>query len=335
MNKITTHINKLILKHNCVIVPNLGGFITQNVPAKFEDKTNTFYPPMRSIGFNPQLTFNDGLLVQSYMQTYDLDYPESVHEIENSVKEIQNTLNNSGMYDFTGIGKLSRNQEGKLIFAAAKSDVCSPEFYGLKSFSTTTVEGKVKNKATYSNATATKRNYTFSVNRELVNYVTAAVFALVFYFVWATPLSNDSGTFNMNQASVLSRSMFNNAAPVNNTKEVSAKKADAEANTQSCWEMLANKQQEISEAAETQKVQEAVVEKGFTIVLASAIPEENAEIFLENLKEKGFDEGKIFHDKHMLRVIYGSYENANQAYTALSECKKEGAFRQAWVMELK
>ena len=335
MNKLSVHINKLILKHNCVIIPNLGGFITQNVPAKFVDETNTFYPPMRSIGFNPQLTINDGLLVQSYMQTYDLDYPESVNEIENSVKDIQQTLNNTGFYDFTGIGRLSRNHEGKMVFAASKTDVCSPEFYGLKSFTTTLLDNSLASASAFSVKQSSKRNYTFSVNRELVNYLTAAVLALLLYFVWATPLSNNGGGLNMNQASVLSKFMFEKKEmPKEVVKNEAKENADVENLFLSVLRTSSSaKNQE--ESAPAENVQPAIPEKGFTIVLASAIPEKNAEAFIENLRADGYNEAQIFHDKHMLRVIYGSYEDIGQAYAALSACKNNKSFRQAWVMEVK
>ena len=35
---------------------------------------NIFLPPTRTIGFNPQLKLNDGVLVQSYMSAYDTSF---------------------------------------------------------------------------------------------------------------------------------------------------------------------------------------------------------------------------------------------------------------------
>ena len=39
-------------------------------------------PPLRTIGFNPQLITNDGLLVQSYMQAFNTDFPDATRRIE-------------------------------------------------------------------------------------------------------------------------------------------------------------------------------------------------------------------------------------------------------------
>ena len=53
-------------KHDCAkIVPGLGGFVTQYVSAQRVGSENLFLPPHRTVGFNQQLTLNDGLLVQS------------------------------------------------------------------------------------------------------------------------------------------------------------------------------------------------------------------------------------------------------------------------------
>lgn len=46
-------------------------------------------PPTRSIGFNPQLKINDSLLAQSYVEAYDISYPEAVRRIEKETDEIE------------------------------------------------------------------------------------------------------------------------------------------------------------------------------------------------------------------------------------------------------
>ena len=50
--------------------------------AHYDIRDNSFLPPTRSIGFNPQLKINDSLLAQSYVEAYDISYPEAVRRIE-------------------------------------------------------------------------------------------------------------------------------------------------------------------------------------------------------------------------------------------------------------
>ena len=68
MISLARHIELLLLEHDCVIVPGLGGFIANHADARYTgDEEHLFLPPYRTIGFNQQLQVNDGLLVQSYM----------------------------------------------------------------------------------------------------------------------------------------------------------------------------------------------------------------------------------------------------------------------------
>ena len=71
MIELARHIEILLLENDCVIIPDFGGFIAHYQPARYIKEENLYLPPVRTIGFNPQLTINDGLLAQSYMHTHD------------------------------------------------------------------------------------------------------------------------------------------------------------------------------------------------------------------------------------------------------------------------
>ena len=73
MSRIISHIEKLLLKHDCVIVPHIGGFVLQHIPAHYEKDEQIFYPEQKEIVFNRELQHNDGLLSESYIQFYHTD----------------------------------------------------------------------------------------------------------------------------------------------------------------------------------------------------------------------------------------------------------------------
>ena len=60
MNELNLHISRLLLEHNCVIVPDLGGFVTQYCPAHFDEVAGSFVAPSYQVGFNPLLQTDDG-----------------------------------------------------------------------------------------------------------------------------------------------------------------------------------------------------------------------------------------------------------------------------------
>ena len=93
-----------MLDYECVIVPGLGGFMTHHVEARYDEADNTFLPPLRTLGFNPKLKLNDSLLAQSYVEAYDISYPEAVNRIEEEVNELKQHIQNEGSYELTDIG---------------------------------------------------------------------------------------------------------------------------------------------------------------------------------------------------------------------------------------
>ena len=62
MMTIANYLKDLLYRYDCVIVPNFGGFITNNTSAQIHRSTHTFYPPSKQVGFNVNLSYNDGLL---------------------------------------------------------------------------------------------------------------------------------------------------------------------------------------------------------------------------------------------------------------------------------
>ena len=77
MIELAQHIEALLLENDCVIVPGFGGFVAHYAPATHVKEENLFLPPTRTIGFNPQLKLNDGVLVQSYMSAYDTSFADA------------------------------------------------------------------------------------------------------------------------------------------------------------------------------------------------------------------------------------------------------------------
>ncbi len=367
MIELSRHIESLMLKHDCVIVPNLGGFVTQYVPARRVDDEQLFLPPCRSVGFNPQLNLNDGLLVQSYMQAYDTNYPEALKLIDDAVAQLKQQLQEEGEYELSGIGKLTLGAGGKYNFAPNEAGVLSPELYGLDAVTTPRIaelqkatqqsEDKTKSSKKKVNIKRTEKNYTISINRELVNYVAAAVVAIVFYFIFATPINNNEQTEHQ-VASTMYEQLFNNATtsqqsttiqPTLSTTPITTPLSGMDSATVlTTTQQVETPQQEpnITPQADAANTKEnRVIEKEettqptasgkYTLVLASAITEENAQSFSGKLRKEGFNEAAPYHRGRMVRVIYGHYPTEQAAQTALNKLQYNKAFADAWVMEIK
>ena len=132
--ELKRHLEILLLDNDCVVVPDFGGFVAYHVSAHFDETDNTFIPPMRTLGFNPQLKMNDSLLAQSYVEAYDISYPEAIQRIENEVAELRETIAQQGSYILDGIGTLSGNDEGGYLFTPCEAGILTPDLYGLNTF---------------------------------------------------------------------------------------------------------------------------------------------------------------------------------------------------------
>ena len=58
MLRIISHIERLLLVHDCVIVPKFGGFVLQSIPAQ-QVEMYTFRPSRKELRFNVTLPFAD------------------------------------------------------------------------------------------------------------------------------------------------------------------------------------------------------------------------------------------------------------------------------------
>jgi len=125
------HIEILLLENDCVIVPDLGGFMAHYVEASYDGSEQLYLPPLRTLGFNPKLKMNDSLLAQSYVESYDISYPEAVTRIEKEVSEIKQQIENQGLYEIYDIGTLRLNKEGNYEFEPCEAGILTPGLYGL------------------------------------------------------------------------------------------------------------------------------------------------------------------------------------------------------------
>ena len=55
MLRIITHIERLLLTHDCVILPKFGGFVLQILPATYEEEEHSFRPMRKEVMFNVTL----------------------------------------------------------------------------------------------------------------------------------------------------------------------------------------------------------------------------------------------------------------------------------------
>lgn len=129
MNQLVSHIEFLLHDHNCVIIPDFGGFVVNTIPAR-RDGIATFHAPMCELVFNRDLTHNDGLLAQSYMKSDHLTFEAAMLKIEEAVYELKSQLREEHRVELGKLGSFTMNDDKRFLYRP--SSFVKPALFGLK-----------------------------------------------------------------------------------------------------------------------------------------------------------------------------------------------------------
>ena len=118
MLDLSPHIKSLLFDHNCVIIPDFGGFVANPQSAKINQLKSRIDPPFKEIGFNPRLTKNDGLLANHIYHEKNLSYENAIQNITEVVEEIKSTVNAGKTFRMEEIGSFYLDSNKSLRFSA-------------------------------------------------------------------------------------------------------------------------------------------------------------------------------------------------------------------------
>lgn len=130
---LANYISDLLYRYECVIVPNFGGFVTNEISAKVNHFTHTFNAPSKQLTFNAHLQNNDGLLVNYIASVKSISYSKALEIIEQEVASWKASIANEE-FELENIGSFQLNNEGKYIFEPTSSVNYLTSSFGLSSY---------------------------------------------------------------------------------------------------------------------------------------------------------------------------------------------------------
>lgn len=359
MIELAQHIETLLLENDCVIVPGFGGFVAHYSPATRVKEENIFLPPTRTIGFNPQLKLNDGVLVQSYMSAYDTSFADASRIVEKEVNEFIGLLHEEGKAHLDNIGEIHYNIYGNYEFVPYDYKITTPSLYGLDSFEIHELSAlQQKEKVlvpTYQEKE--KKTFEISINRAYLRNAAAMIAAIVLFFAFSTPVENTDVQKN-NYAQLLPSELFEQIEKqsvaitpvyVKNDAAQQAKKfsaSSASTKTSSAKKHTTDKaktskpiavrevkvvKQETAAPAPAVKSQESA-NHPFHIIVAGGISLKDAEAIATQLKSKGFADAKALNTDGKVRVSIDSFNNRDEATKQLLELRKNETYKNAWLL---
>lgn len=359
MIELAQHIETLLLENDCVIVPGFGGFVAHYSPATRVKEENIFLPPTRTIGFNPQLKLNDGVLVQSYMSAYDTSFADASRIVEKEVNEFIGLLHEEGKAHLDNIGEIHYNIYGNYEFVPYDYKITTPSLYGLDSFEIHELSALQQKEKVLIPTYPEKEKKTFeiSINRAYLRNVAAMIAAIVLFFAFSTPVENTDVQKN-NYAQLLPSELFEQIEKqsvaitpvyVKNDAAQQAKKfsaSSASTKTSSAKKHTTDKaktskpiavrevkvvKQETAAPAPVVKSQESA-NHPFHIIVAGGISLKDAEAIATQLKSKGFADAKALNTDGKVRVSISSFNNRDEATKQLLELRKNETYKNAWLL---
>ena len=124
-------VKELILDQDRVVLPGLGSFVAEIVPATFSDKGYTINPPYRRLFFRAKPDEGDDLT--SFYASFNKVAPELAERIiRDFLAELKAVLYEKKTVVFPGLGRLRATKENHLFFVADEDLDIYPEGFGLE-----------------------------------------------------------------------------------------------------------------------------------------------------------------------------------------------------------
>jgi nucleoid DNA-binding protein len=292
---LSKHITELLKYNECVIIPELGAFITNYRPARFDATGNKLVPPSKEVIFNAKIKRNDGLLISFMVEKQQINYQQAQEMLMHFTDSLYERLNKGEKIKLEDLGTFRLDKGGSLVFEPTN------EFPLLQAYGLTEVQVpsrfETRKKATLPHMEAVK-----SMNSRADFLKVAASIALVLTLS-LFPVKTDK----INQHS----SVLDPIALLLESTPASTK----------------NVQEEI----ESEPVETVVATAPYILVGGCFQHQQNASGFHDELLSSGFHPEIVLLNNGFYRVIIDSYTSKDEAINAMNTYRQNHQGSGVWV----
>lgn len=321
MLRIISHIERLLLVHDCVIIPKVGGFVLQNHTATFSEKRALFTPASKEVVFNQSLQHNDGLLTESYMHSYNVKYNQAVTMLDKDIESLRSKLSLGNTLMLGHIGSLSMEQN-VLHFYAASSTLFSIASYGLASFNMPLLKSLQQTEMEDVYVSKIPRNNDtiyIPINRRFLRTAVASAAAVaLFLLIPSTVNQVGNRTFKASMLPLNLVSQITLEAPMPQIA------TSIELNVSTAPKIVIE-----------QKVEHAKPQKMYHLVIGSFPTEDEAKRFTAKLEKASYPNYGSITRQGRIRVYAAKFKQKSDAEAFLSELRQNKKYQDAWLYAAK
>ncbi len=338
MDHFNNYIVQLLHQHDCVIIPDFGGFVAQYKPASLDEVTGFFSPPSKQILFNINLKNNDGLLANQIAQDQNVSFSRATQIIADFVLSIHRELEKKNTFQFIDLGTLF--YENKALLFKQKSANFLDASFGLPPININEF------KSAELNEKEPTKVFKISPKNEVNKskwWIAAAIVPMLFYSAWI-PLKTDLLTNPSNFS-------YSDLNPFTYSKEIKSltdlnnviqKNVEVSNEASTTLKNTIN-EREVAEQLDELSGNPLIINKKPTNeTLASITPkyhvivgcfgnEKNSSRLIKKLNKKGHKAYKLDVHKNLHRVALATYDQKEDAILAQIEIKKEEEIS-SWVL---
>ena len=338
MLELSNYIEYLLAEHDCVIVPDFGGFVNQYRCASFSTDHKVILPPSKNIVFNTNLNHNDGLLINTIMLKENINYEQALSFIKEEIFQLKKQLKASPktLYSLGELGHISMDENGTISFIDNKRDTSLyPETFGLTALNILPLKEYIYQEElpkTNKNKKQSSDIIYIPVNRRIVRRIVAAAAIIIVLMMISTPITNiESDT---NYAGIVSSELFDHVE--NNVDKLPEFTLNENSTIQNDDTFTDGSSQVSVENAPSDEITNvSVKKKQYIVVIATLVSKKAAEKQLQYLKNAGIENDiKILEGSGKSRLYIESFSNKDEAQKYLMQLKSDTKFTDAWIMAI-
>lgn len=337
MDQLALHIEYLLRRNDCVILPGVGAFISVHIPARYDKEAATWHPMTQEIRFNQAVNQDDGLLANSYARKYSLPFHEARVLLDSDICSMLTFIEHDGEVSLGRLGVLSRGEGNSFVFSPLYSQVFSGKEVGLipvcikpqasviQDSPMSATDEKIEEESDFTPQARifdTSKNYYIAINKvfakvacSLVAICVAALFVIL----------NTDNRIGEDKASVL---------PVSEIMDTTS--SLTESKTQAVQSYVINNDEHNMTCAEDAVNKDPLVsptdKKRFHLIVGTFKTEEEAKKFL-TIKSASGAELQIIPSKTLWRVSMDSSDDKSELITRLNTREVSKNFEGAWIFE--
>jgi hypothetical protein len=325
--EIKNYIKDLLIANQGIIIPNLGGFVSEYEPACFDVNESKFLPPSNKIQFKPEYSYQDDLLIDFISKKKNLNKDESKKLLANFVKDLKSKLKKGEKIDFPEIGTLSQDTKGTIHFVQAKETNLLTNSFGLKSINSKPIVNHPKETTTQSKQKKSHKKLIF-ISSSVILFL--CLLSISWYF------TEGFTSFNFISSNDVTPKSIENSDIIQTTERNLDSIAQADSIKALINESIdenTDKKDALFYSQPEEKVEENTAYSQFYIIAGSFKKVENAEKYAVGIREKGFKTEIIESGENLIRISIFKYPNESEALKKLYELRQKSELKSVWILK--